>query len=82
MNKLKKFLIFVVIFVIAIYGLFFAGVYAFSDLTKYMPELKKIVKETVGLDIDVKTAKLTPTPKVEIKLDIQDFQLKYPASKK
>ena len=82
MNKLKKLLIVFVIIIGALYGLFFAGVYIFSDLTKYMPQLQKTVKDMVGLDISVKSAKLTPTPKVEIKADIQDFQLKYPDSKK
>ena len=77
MKKLKKISIILVIILISLYALFFVGVYIFGDLNKYIPQIQSLTKDMLGLDIDVKTAKLTPTPKVEIKLTVNDFNLKY-----
>ena len=82
MNKIKKFLIvFLSLFIIA-YGLFFVLVYAFGNLNSYKETIQKTINETIGLKIDYSSAKLTPTPKVEIKLDIDNLNLSYPDSKK
>ena len=81
MNKLKKFLIATVSFVVVLYCLFFVLVYAFGDLNKYVPQLQQIVKDSVGLDINVKSAKVVPTAKVELNLIIDDLTLKYPNKK-
>ena len=82
MKKLKKILIVLLIILASLYALFFIGVSAFGNLNKYLPQIQSLTKDMLGLDIDVKTANLTPTPKVEIKLTVEDFILKYPDSKK
>ncbi len=81
MNKLKKFLIILIILILGLYGLFFVGVYAFGNLNKYIPQLKTVVKDTVGIDLDIESAKVTPTPKVEVQLTVDKIKVKYPDSK-
>ena len=81
MKILKKFLIGVSVLIVLLYALFFVLVYAFGDLNKYKNEIQKVVKETVGLDLNYQSAKLSPTPKVEIKLNINNLTLNYLNSK-
>ena len=81
MKKLKKFSIIFASVILFLYILFFILVYAFGNLNSYIPELQKIVKDAVGLDFNVKSAKLTPTPKVEVQLTIDDLNISYPNKK-
>ena len=78
MNKLKKFSIIFASIIISLYILFFILVYAFGNLNSYIPELQKIVKDSIGLYLDINSAKLAPTPKMEIKLTVDDIIINYP----
>ena len=82
MKIFKKLLIIFTSVILIVYGIFFIVVYSFGNLNSYKNNFQKIVKETSGLDIDFNSAKLTPTIKVEIKLDINNLTLKYPDDKK
>ena len=82
MNKLKKILIIFTSILIILYLLFMILVYAFGNLNSYIPQLQNTVKDMTGLDFKVKSARITPTPKVEVKLAVDNLELTYPNSKK
>lgn len=80
MKNFKKLIIIFSIIIVSLYSLFFIGVYAFSDLNKYIPQIQTLVKDSLGLNVEILSAKIKPTFKAEIELKINDLKLKYPSS--
>lgn len=78
MNKLKKFFIILASVLLTLYLLFLILISVFGNLNGYIPQIQKTVKDMVGLDLNVKSAKISPTVLMEVKLNVDGVRLSYP----
>lgn len=81
MKALKISLISIISIFVLIYAAFLFILPNAVNLNNYKSDIYKLVKDSSGLDLNVKDLKLLSTPSVKIKLVAKDVSLKYPDGK-